>query len=157
MEHMFNMKTLVDEKNEKILDILEKHSEYTVRQIGKLTGLPPTTVYSRIQQMKKDNVIKAFTVKTNPKKRGKFFASYIVISVDYGALRELKKDQHKLAAELGKLAEVEMVDIITGEFDLLVKVRTEDVDAYDHFLLHKLQKIKGIGKTQSMVIIHEES
>jgi DNA-binding Lrp family transcriptional regulator len=50
-----------------------------------------------------------------------------------------------------------MVDIITGEFDLLVKVRTEDVDAYDHFLLHKLQKIKGIGKTQSMVIIHEES
>ena len=70
-------------------------------------------------------------------------------------MRELKKDQHQLVKEIKMLQEVERVDIVTGTTDIVIKVRVKDVEEYDKFLLTKLQKIQGVDKTQSLVVINE--
>jgi len=150
------METKLDEKDLKIIEILKEHSDYTTRQIAKKTLLPVTTIHNRIKKLKKDGIIKKFTVELNHQKLGKSFLVIILVSVDYKSLRELKKDQHQLAKEIGFLPEVEKVDIVTGGTDLIVKARVKDVQEYDHFLLKKFQKISGIDKTQSLVVIHEK-
>ena len=77
------------------------------------------------------------------------------ISCDYKLLRELKKDQHRLAKELLSLPEVTKVDIVTGEIDIVIRTRLESVEAFDAFLLKKLQRIQGIDRTKSLIVIHE--
>jgi len=149
------MKYKLDDKDKKILEILKEHSDYTTRQIAKKLILPITTIHNRIKKLKKEKIIKRFTIEVDNKKIEKGFSAILLVSVDYKALRELKKDQHKLAKEMGYLDEVEVVDIVTGGTDIVVKVRVKDVEEYDNFLLKKFQSIPGVDKTQSLVVIHE--
>ena len=146
----------IDEKDQKILEVLEEHGDYTTRQIAKKTLLPTTTIHNRIRKLKQLKIIKKFTVELDYKKVDKGFSVIVLVSVDYKLLRELNKDQHQLAKELKSLPEITKVDVVTGGTDIVVRVRIKDVEEYDGFLLKKFQSIKGIDKTQSLVVIHEK-
>lgn len=149
------MEEKLDEKDWKIIDVLFEHSDYTTRKIAKKTALPQTTVHNRIRKLRSLGVIEKFTIKLDPSKIGRTFPVQILVSVDYELLKKKDLTQHDLAKELKKLAEVERVDIVTGEIDMLVRARVKDVKDYDEFLLKKFQKIEGIKTTKSLVIIHE--
>ena len=146
----------LDEKDKKIIEILAEHGDYTTRQIAKKTLLPATTIHNRIRKLKQEKIIKKFTIDLDYKQIEKGFSVIVLVSVDYKTLRELKKDQHQLAKEIKMLPEVTEVAVVTGGTDIVMKVRVKDVEAYDHFLLKKFQIIKGIDKTQSLVVIHEK-
>lgn len=46
--------------------------------------------------------------------------------------------------------------IITGDWDILIKVKAEDVDAVGNFVIDKLRLVKGIEKTLTCMIFHTE-
>jgi len=73
--------------------------------------------------------------------------------VTYGVRNE--KDafsQRDKAAEIAKFPEVQEVHIITGDWDLLIKIRAENVDAIGKFVIDKLRLIKGIEKTLTCMV-----
>ena len=146
----------IDEKDRKIIDILAEHGEYTTRKIAKKTLLPSTTIHNRIKRLKKEKIIKKFTVDIDYEKTGKGFFAYILVSVNLPALREMKKSQYDIANEIKRLYFVERADIVSGGADIVVIVRVEDVKEFDRVLLGKLQTIDGIEKTQSLIVIHGE-
>ncbi len=150
----FMMSFIIDEKDKRIIQILKENSNYTTRQIAKKINLPITTIHNRIKKLKREKIIKKFTIELDNKKIDKSFSAIILVSVGI-ILKELKKDQHKLAKEIKYLDEVEQVDIVTGGTDIVVKVRVKNVEEYDNFLLKKFQNISGVDKTQSLVVIHE--
>jgi Lrp/AsnC family leucine-responsive transcriptional regulator len=47
---------------------------------------------------------------------------------------------------------VQEVHIITGDWDLLVKLRAENVDAVGKFVVDKLRLIKGLEKTLTCMV-----
>ena len=147
----------IDEKDRKILDILQEHADYTTRQIAKKTLLPITTVHNRIKKLKKEKVIRKFTIELDPHKIGKGFVAYVLISANLPLLKQKKKSQYDLAKELRRFPFVERVDIVSGGTDLVALLRTKDVAEFDQVLLGKIQLIEGIDKTQSFIVIHEES
>ncbi len=149
------MKEILDEKDQAILEVLKEHGDYTTRQIAKKTLLPITTIHNRIKKLKKANIIKKFTIDLDYAKIDKAFSAIILVSFDYKLLRELKKDQHHVAKEMANLPEVGKVDIVTGGTDMVIRVRVKDVVEFDNFLLKRLQKIPGVDRTQSLVVIHE--
>ena len=146
----------MDEKDKKILEVLQEHGDYTTRQIAKKTLLPVTTIHNRIRKLKQEKIIKKFTLDIDFSKIEKGFSVIVLVSVDYKSLRELKKDQHQLAKEIKILPEVTEVAVVTGGTDIVIRVRVKDVQAYDQFLLKKFQAIPGVDKTQSLVVIHEK-
>jgi Lrp/AsnC family transcriptional regulator, leucine-responsive regulatory protein len=149
------MATTIDEKDKKILGVLEDHADYTTRQIAKNTLLPITTIHNRIRKLKKDKVIKKFTVEVDQNKVNKGFLVYILISANLQILKKKKKTQYDLAKELRGFYFVERADIVSGGSDLVVIVRVKDVNEFDKVLLNKLQLVEGIEKTQSLIVIHE--
>ncbi len=151
MEHMFYM----DRKDEKILEILKADSSLTTRQISRKTLMPVTTVHNRIRKLREEGVITQYTVKVDHRKLGKTFTAILLVSCDYKVLRETGRNQHDLVKDMIKLPEVESADIVTGATDIVLRVRTRDVEAFDDFLFKKLQAIPGIEKTQSLVVINE--
>ncbi|MBW3015349.1 Lrp/AsnC family transcriptional regulator [Candidatus Woesearchaeota archaeon] len=144
----------LDEKDKKIIDILEKHSDFTTRQIAKKTLLPPTTIHNRIRRLKQEGIIKRFTVDLDYKKIDRGLVVYVLVSANLPLLKQKKKTQYDLAKELKKLYFVERVDIVAGGTDLIVIVRVKDVEEFDHVLLEKIQPIEGIDRTQSMIVLH---
>ncbi|HLC95914.1 MAG TPA: Lrp/AsnC family transcriptional regulator [Candidatus Nanoarchaeia archaeon] len=149
------MEKKIDEKDRKILEILTEHGDYATRQISKKTGLPITTVHNRIARLKKERIIKRFTVDLDHHKLKQGFRAYILVSVNLSLLKEKKKSQYDIVKEIRHFPFVERVDIVSGGPDLVVMIRVKDVAEFDAILLTKLQHIEGIEKTQSLIVIHE--
>lgn len=145
----------MDTKDEQILSALKEDSSCTTRQISRTTRVPITTVHKRIKKLRSEGIIRKFTIEIDNKKVGKPFSAIILVSCDYKILRELKKDQHMLARELSHLAEVEKIDVVTGVIDIVARIRVRDVEEFDSFLLKKFQKVAGIDRTQSLIVLHE--
>ncbi len=146
----------LDDKDLKIIEVLKEHGDYTTRQIAKKTLLPSTTIHNRIRKMKKEGIIKKFTVELDNSKINKNFVAYVLISANLQLLKQKNKSQYDLAKEIKKFSFIEQVDITSGGTDLVAIVRVKDVEEFDKVLLSKLQLIEGIDKTQSLIVIHGE-
>ena len=144
----------IDEKDQKILDVLKDHAEYTTRQIAKKILLPVTTIHHRIKKLKAEGIIKKYTIKIDYEKINQNFRAYILISANLHILKEKKRTQHDLAKDLRKFSFIERVDIVSGGTDLIAIIRVKDVHEFDQVLLGKLQLLEGIEKTQSLIVIH---
>src|SRR3989338_5394251 len=149
------MQAIIDEKDNKVLEILKEHSDWTTRNIAKKVNLPITTVHNRIKRLRKEGVIKKYTIETDNRKLERNFVAYVLISANLQNLKQKHKTQYDLAKELKKLWFIERVDIVSGGTDLVAIIRVKDVDEFNDVLLGKMQLIEGIEKTQSLIVIHE--
>lgn len=145
----------MDKKDELILAILKENSKLSSQQISKKTRIPITTVHNRIKKLEKQGIIKGYTVILDNKKIGKPIAAYVLITVDYKLLKQLKMSQQELAKKLKQHEFVEESAMVTGATDIIIKIRVNSIDQMDSFVTRYLRSIDGIEKTQTMVILNE--
>lgn len=145
----------MDEKDERILNVLKENSKLSTQQISKRVSIPITTVHHRIKRLEKDGVIKKYTVVLDPKKIGKPISAYILVTVNYNLLKQIKRTQHDLAKKLKSHDNVEEASMVTGGTDIIIKIRVKDIDELDDFVTKYLRNIEGIEKTQTTVILNE--
>lgn len=145
----------LDEKDKKIIEILKDHGDYTTRQIAKKTLIPATTIHNRITKLKKEGVIKKFTIELDHKKIGTNRVIHILIDANLIWLKQHKQTQYDIAKKIRQFPEVERVDIVSGGADMMVIARCANIDDFDHFLVKRLQPIEGIKHTQSLIVLHE--
>lgn len=131
---------------ERIVELFKKG--YCTPQILKLAKAlkePSATVHYNIKRLEEDGVIKAYKAVMDYKKIGAGFCSYVLINLlpdEYG-------DPERIARELSKFPQIESIDIITGDWELVVKVRTRDIDDYYQFVKRALSR-KGIGRIKTL-------
>ncbi len=145
----------MDEKDEKILKLLRENSKLTSQQISKKTLVPITTVHNRIKNLEKNGIIKRYTLEVDSRKIGKAIAAYILVTVDYKLLQQLKISQYELTKKLKYCPEVEEAAMITGASDIIIKARVKDMEELNEFVTVELRNIKGVEKTQTAVILNE--
>ena len=144
-----------DEKDYKILALLEENARLTTGEIAKELDIPQTTVHNRIKKMKQNKVIKRFTIDLNRKMIGRGLVAYILCTVSYHTARGQKINQFEVGQLIKRLPEVEEVSIVTGDLDMIVKVSVRDVDELNNFVIYKLRNIEGIEKTVTSVVLTE--
>ena len=71
--------------------------------------------------------------------------AYIMMNVKSGS-------EDEVCMELVKYDEVEEVAVIYGEYDALVKVKTDNMKSLDTFIIDKLRSIPNIFLTATMLI-----
>lgn len=145
----------MDEKDERIIEVLKENGKLYSQQISKKTSIPITTVHNRIKKLEKEGIIKNYTVVLDNKKIGKAISAYILINVDYKLLKQIKKSQYELAKRLKSNPAVDEASMVTGGTDIIIKARVKDIEELNDFVTKYLRNIEGIEKTQTMVILNE--
>lgn len=143
----------LDEKDIKILQLLQENCKRSMRVMARNIGSPLTTVHAKIKRMKKLGTIKGYKAILDGSKLDRSTAAYIFVSFAYnppGLTEPLS--QREIVKQIAKFPEVQEVHIITGEWDILIKVRVKDTDSVGQFVVDKLRKIKGIEKTLTCTI-----
>ena len=130
----------LDKKSISILSALQENSRMSVRDIAKETRLRPSTVHQRIVRLQKEGVIEKFTIKVNNEAVGESFIVYMLI----------KTKPNVTVEKVFSLPQVKEVFGITGEYDLLVKMKFKDVNAFNDFIL-EFRKNQEIVSTLTMV------
>lgn len=146
---------VLDKKDSTILAALKENAKLSTQQIAKRTRIPITTVHNRIKKLEKEGIVKGYTVVLDNKKIGKPLAAYILITVDYKLLKEIKKSQYELAQQLLKNPAVESSAMITGASDIIIKVRCGSIDELNEFVTIYLRNVEGVEKTQTAIVLNE--
>jgi Lrp/AsnC family leucine-responsive transcriptional regulator len=143
----------LDEKDSAILMLIQKDSKLTAKQISKKVNAPITTVFAKMKRMEELGVIREYRAIVSPEKLSAGTAAFILASVSYRAKdNDAPVSQRVVAEEIARFPEVQEVHIITGDWDLLVKLRAENVDAVGKFVVDKLRLIKGLEKTLTCMV-----
>lgn len=147
------MSLKLDEKDLAILMLIQENSKLTANQIAKRINAPITTVFAKTKRMEELGVIREYRAILSPDKLKCATAAFILASVSYRSKDEGSPiSQRIVAEEIARFPEVQEVHIITGDWDLLVKLRAESVDSIGRFVVDKLRLIKGLEKTLTCMV-----
>ena len=145
----------LDPGDVKILKIIQENCRLTARQISDRTGLPVTTVFAKIKRAERLGLVKGYYAVLDAGKLGASTTAFIFASFAYKN-EEKTTSQRKVAKDIAGFTEVQEVHIISGEWDILIKVKVRDVDSVGKFVVDKLRLVKGIEKTLTCLVFESE-
>jgi DNA-binding Lrp family transcriptional regulator len=134
---------MIDTKDEMILAELKKNARNSTKNIATNIRVPRVTVHDHIQKMMQQGIIKSFNVSIDYKKIG--YATEVFIFITFIPTPDVS--QRELAKRIAKLPGVHEVHIISGEYDLLLKVRGKSLEDIGILVVDKLRQLKGVGRT----------
>jgi DNA-binding Lrp family transcriptional regulator len=143
----------LDEKDLEVLKFLQTNCKMTAKEIAKKIGSPITTVYAKIKRMEELGIIKQYKAILDPKKLDKGTTAFILASFAYRpGGREKPLSQRDVARQIAVLPEVQEVHIITGGWDILIKVKADHVDTLGKLVMDKLRMVEGVENTLSCIV-----
>jgi len=144
---------MLNEKDSKILEQLKRNSKSTTQQISNATGIPVTTVHNRIRKMEGAGIIKGYGVSLDHKKLGYDILAFIMISVSYISSDGKRISQEGLARSISEMPYVEEAHIVTGGVDIIAKVRVQNMDVLNDFVINQLRNLNGVENTETVIVL----
>jgi DNA-binding Lrp family transcriptional regulator len=139
----------LDEKDLAILNLLQHNARITVKEISDKVNLSTTPVYERIKWMEQTGVIKQYATLVDPIKLNKRLMVIVYVSLK----QHNKKEGTKFVKAMNEMTEVLECYSISGEFDFMLKVVVEDMNAYYDFHVNRLSEMENIGNVQSVFVM----
>ena len=147
---MNNNETL-DETDRKILRILQRNSDLTVKELAAKLHLSTSPTFERQKRLERDGYIERYMAVVNPHKVG----NGIMVLCNI----RLKQHSQELIQEfmnvVQNLEEITECYNTSGDYDFLIKVYAHDMKSYQQFMLNTLGTINCIGSLHSIFIIDE--
>ncbi len=141
----------LDQTDRKLLMLLQKDSKQTTKELSNKLNLSVTAVYERIKKLEKEGVVKNYVAILDKKRIAKSFMAQCHVR-----LTQHSKDfVLKFEREIIKLEEVLECYHVSGDYDYILKILVEDMEAYRDFMVSKLTVIPNIGNTHSIFVISE--
>ncbi|MBN2459153.1 Lrp/AsnC family transcriptional regulator [Candidatus Woesearchaeota archaeon] len=137
--------------SQKLIGLL--HRGYATPQIARIAKRlkePSTTIHYNIKKLENEGQVKAYKAVFDYKKIEQGFCAYVLLNFspdEYG-------DPERIGRELAKYEEIESVDIITGDWEMVIKVRANDQDAYYEFVKSVISR-KGVSKITTLMSLKQ--
>jgi Lrp/AsnC family transcriptional regulator, leucine-responsive regulatory protein len=139
----------LDKKDLEILKYLQQNARMTIREISDKVHLSTTPVHERIRRMEESGVITQYVTLVNAAKIGKG-----LMVICYVSLKQHSKNAGaRFIKSIMEMNEVLECLTISGEFDFLLKVVTENMDSYYDFHVNRLSEIENVGNVQSVFVM----
>ncbi len=141
----------LDRTDKKLLELLQKDSKQTTKQLSLQLDLSVTAVYERVKKLEREKVITQYVALVNKNKIGKSFLAFCHIRLE----KHAKDHITVFEREISKLDEVIECFHVSGDYDYILKIYVKDMDEYREFMVNKLTALKHIGNTHSTFTIGE--
>jgi DNA-binding Lrp family transcriptional regulator len=138
----------LDETDRLIVAALRADGRLSMRALADRLHLSRANVYTRVERLQHDGVITGYTAQVDPVRYGYGLSAYVYLDI---AQRSWKVVRQQLLS----MPEVDHVALISGEHDILVRVRTHDAASLRDVVLTRLQEMPQIRATQTVVIFEE--
>ncbi len=134
---------MVDDIDERIMELLEEDARMTYVEIGKMVGLSEGAVRNRIQSLTSTGVIKRFTIEKS--------TSHGVSAVTMLAVAP-STPTYEVSKSVSMLDGVEKVYEVTGEYDILLVSSSVNIDGINQ-CIEDIRKINGVEKTNTIIVL----
>ncbi|MFD5224462.1 Lrp/AsnC family transcriptional regulator [Microbacterium sp. NPDC058342] len=130
-----------DRIDEKILAELSRNSRMSHAEIGQRVSLSRNAVRQRIERLERDGHIRSYTIV-----RGRSTAQGSTVSAILHVYRQDRMRGVDVLGELQLIPEVVSCDVLSGDFDLLVRVEARSIDRVREIWEH-IAALPGVRDT----------
>ncbi|MFX0090917.1 MAG: Lrp/AsnC family transcriptional regulator [Candidatus Hodarchaeota archaeon] len=138
----------IDETDSKILSILKQDASMSMESLKDLLDdrheimLTRQAVQARVKKLKDEGIVKIKGI-LNYEKLSQKVLAFVFVSFLPGG----KCSQRELARQIADIPQVYGVWLISGDWDILLKVRGSSLEEIGNLVVDKLRALEGVGKT----------
>ena len=141
----------MDEKDERILEILQRDGRITNVELARAVELTPSATLERVRKLEERGLIKGYMALLDPQALGLGLAAFIFVRVE-GA-QDIVGEAESAAELLASLPSVQELHHLAGEDCFLLKVRARDTDDLYRVLKEELGRCKCIRSTRTTIVL----
>jgi DNA-binding Lrp family transcriptional regulator len=138
----------MDETDRQIVEALRADGRMSMRSLAELIHISRASAYARVARLERDGVITGYAAQVDPVRYGYALSAYVYVDI---AQRSWKSVRGQLLA----MPAVDHVALLSGEHDILVRVRARDAVSLRDTVLTRLQDIPEVHSTQTVLIFEE--
>ena len=116
-------------------------------EIARRVGVAPATVHERLAKLRRSGVVEGFQVRVSAVALGYTVTALVHLRT------ELADQVERTVGDLRAIPEVEEVHVVTGEYDLVVKLRARDTGHLQELLVQKLHRVTGFIRSATEVCL----
>ncbi|MEU6295404.1 Lrp/AsnC family transcriptional regulator [Streptomyces erythrochromogenes] len=137
----------MDRLDREILGILQQDARISYRDLGVRVGLSANATADRVRRMRRDGVIRGFTVLVDP---AADTAGGLVVFIDVTLRQDTTNEEFE--RQVAKLPGITEAVHVTGAHDYLVRARAADPAALDA-LLRRLKREAGVAQSNTRIAL----
>jgi Lrp/AsnC family leucine-responsive transcriptional regulator len=142
---------LIDEKDERILEILQRDGRATNVELARAVELTPSATLERVRKLEERGLIRGYTAVLDPRALGLGLVAFIFVRVD--ERDDVLGTAESTAEALAGLPSVQELHHLAGEDCFLVKVRARDTDDLYRILRDEFGQFKAIRGTRTTIVL----
>jgi len=124
-----------------------------ITKLARKLRKPGSTIHFNIKKMEKEGKILAYKAVFDNEKIGQGFTAFAMVKLSSKAY-EKRSFTSEIAKRFSKHPAVESVDALTGEWELVVKIRAKDQKEY-YALAQEIIRGEGIVKVNSLISLEQ--
>lgn len=137
----------LDAIDRRIVGCLQENGRMPLSEIARRVNMAPATVHERLARLRRSGVVQGFAVRVNPQLLGYSVTALVHLRLGLGDAVE------HAVADLRAIPEVDEIHVVTGEYDLVLKVRARDTAHLQHLLVGRLQRVSGVVRSATEVCL----
>lgn len=149
VENMINKNAIIDDVDMKILSLLMKNANMPYTEIGKKIHVSGGTVHVRMAKMEEAGIVTGSQLVIDHTKLGWDISAFLGIYLDKSSL------YGEVAMQLSEISEVISINYTTGIYSIFAKIVCRDTVHLREVLHDKIQKVKGIQRTETFISLEE--
>ena len=135
----------VDELDLTLLRALATDARQSQRALARAVGMSPPAIADRLARLERLGAIRGYRVELDWAALGYPVVVYLAVSANPGA------DLSEIARSIRTLPEAQDMSVVTGAFDLLVRLRVRDHTHLRELLLNTIFQIPGVQRTETFL------
>jgi DNA-binding Lrp family transcriptional regulator len=146
-----NFSDKLDETDLELLGLLQTDCKMKISDLAKEVGKGIATVHSRMKALKERGYIKQYSAILDPSRVGRETLAFILVTVRYRVPGQKGVvSQREFCKEIAVHPLVQGVYVVSGEYDVLLKIRARNIDEMNQFIVDFLRELPQVDKTHTM-------
>ena len=141
----------LDEIDLRILRVMQSDGTLSVTEVADRVGLSQSPCSRRVSRLTDDGIILGKTVILDRKKLG--FNAIILVRIKLTSHGRKSFEQFQQAVL--RIPEVQVVQLMLGDYDFNVRVVVRDMDHFHGLLRNQIVLLPGVQEIQSSVLLDE--
>lgn len=139
----------IDNVDIKILSLLQHNAKRPYTEVAKQAYVSSGTIHVRMNKLEKMGIVKGASLDLNLAKLGYTVGAFLGVFLAKSSLYD------KVANQLEKIPEITSVHYTTGNYSMFVRIYARSTDHLKDILHDKIQKVDGIERTETFIILEE--
>ena len=142
-----------DGTDRRILEVIQEDARISNTELADRIGLSPSPCWRRVRTLEDTGVIERYVTLVNAKAVGLPITVFATVALE----KQVESALVSFEKAVMERPEVMECNLMTGEFDYLLRVVVPDLVAYERFLMDHLTRIKGIASIKSSFSLKQVS